>query len=338
MKLMTPLYFTGIGHYLPKKRVKTETAIQNGWYREKDQKKAQYQSIAIEEHLYPADMAYLAIQQCIKNFDLTTDHLSALSYTSIHRHGNQHLWSPACHLADRLQRQNLFTFNLNQGCNGQLLAIQLAIHQLLADPNMETVLSVASDGFEHSQFNRWQDDYCIVYGDGAGAITIAKTPGFAKILSIQTVTDTALANVHGNEACFPETPDTMQKAHHIRESKKHFLRKYGNDMLTQKTAQALTTLYQQTFSEPHIQEEHLSYVILPNIGDQLLNDNYTDLFHQHNHLWENFGAHTGHLGASDCVIGLSHLMQQQQLKSGDLVLLVGAGAGFSWTLLLLEIC
>jgi len=39
----------------------------------------------------------------------------------------------------------------------------------------------------------------------------------------------------------------------------------------------------------------------------------------------------GHLGAGDQIAGLDHLVDSGQVKAGQLCLLLGTGAGFSWS-------
>lgn len=337
MKLTTDIYIAGCGHYLPESRITTSDAIANGDYRQEDQENGQYDAIAVETQHYPAEMALMAIQDCIGKANLPIQDLASLSYTSIHRHGNKSLWSPACYLLRELELTNVLPFNLNQGCNGQMIALQLGIHQLIADPSCNLTLSVAADTFSHSACNRWQDDYCIVYGDGAGAIALSKEPGIAKIKAINTVVAPQLEELHRIDSGFKESPEALRKTHNIREAKKAYLDKYGKESLTQQTQQAMKTLYQQTIEDNNIHADQIAYFILPNLGHSLLANNYGDLFFKHNNLWKDFGAKVGHLGAGDCVIGLSHLLANNQLQSGDLVVMQGAGAGFTWSSVLIEI-
>ncbi len=46
--------------------------------------------------------------------------------------------------------------------------------------------------------------------------------------------------------------------------------------------------------------------------------------------WES-GRRTGHVGAADQIIGLGNISDCGRAGPGDHVLLVGVGAGFTWT-------
>jgi 3-oxoacyl-[acyl-carrier-protein] synthase-3 len=52
---------------------------------------------------------------------------------------------------------------------------------------------------------------------------------------------------------------------------------------------------------------------------------------------EKFGKTIGHAGASDAILGLDYLKKTNHLKSNNKVFLIGAGSGFTWTAILLEI-
>jgi 3-oxoacyl-[acyl-carrier-protein] synthase-3 len=50
-----------------------------------------------------------------------------------------------------------------------------------------------------------------------------------------------------------------------------------------------------------------------------------------------FGLRVGHLGASDQVVALEHLLASGDAGPGDTVLLLGIGVGMTWTAVVLEL-
>jgi 3-oxoacyl-[acyl-carrier-protein] synthase-3 len=52
--------------------------------------------------------------------------------------------------------------------------------------------------------------------------------------------------------------------------------------------------------------------------------------------WD-FARRTGHLGPGDQLAAMNHLHENGELKTGQYVLMLGIGAGFSWSTALLEI-
>ncbi|MFL6127406.1 3-oxoacyl-[acyl-carrier-protein] synthase III C-terminal domain-containing protein, partial [Actinophytocola sp.] len=49
------------------------------------------------------------------------------------------------------------------------------------------------------------------------------------------------------------------------------------------------------------------------------------------------GLRVGHLGASDQIVALDHLLRGGEVAVGDHVLLLGIGVGMTWTAVLLEL-
>ncbi|MCX4748910.1 hypothetical protein OG455_25905 [Kitasatospora sp. NBC_01287] len=50
-----------------------------------------------------------------------------------------------------------------------------------------------------------------------------------------------------------------------------------------------------------------------------------------------WGKHLGHMGGGDHLIGLNHLFETGKPKAGDLVVAVGVGLGFMWTVAVIEV-
>jgi 3-oxoacyl-[acyl-carrier-protein] synthase-3 len=122
----------------------------------------------------------------------------------------------------------------------------------------------------------------------------------------------------------------------MREAKRDFLQRHGRTVLAQRTMAALHTLKERVLPNSAA-EDQVRFVVFPNLGYELLDQNYFPVFDraEAKSLWA-FGSTVGHLGAGDGFAGLAWLLETGALRPGDRVLLVGAGAGFTWTLMLLE--
>ena len=74
------------------------------------------------------------------------------------------------------------------------------------------------------------------------------------------------------------------------------------------------------------------------IGRALLErEYYRELKTQESATTWRFGRRTGHMGAGDQIVGLSLLMDHGALNPGDRCLLIGVGAGFTWSVAVIEI-
>ncbi|MFN8771099.1 MAG: ketoacyl-ACP synthase III family protein [Pseudomonadota bacterium] len=332
--MLKEIYIKDCASYIPENRISVESAVQNGLYEYKDLLESRYESILVEKKLYPAEMAILAANKVIKNVDI--DNIKNIFFSNIHRHGNNLLWSPASFIQEKFNATNAVPLCLSQGCNAQMLGMDMAYSLLLSKEDIcdDEILLVSADSFNNSSFNRWKSDFGILYGDAATAAVISTKPGLACIVGIMSVSSPSLEQMHRLEH---ELPEKLGDNYDIRETKKLYIQNHGLDKLSIETKNALIKL-RDNLLKGH-KASDISYFILPNLGKKLLETNYYSVFNctDANTLWD-FGKTVGHLGTGDCIAGLSYLKDSCKLSSGELVFMLGAGSGFSWTGCLIEIC
>jgi 3-oxoacyl-[acyl-carrier-protein] synthase-3 len=79
-------------------------------------------------------------------------------------------------------------------------------------------------------------------------------------------------------------------------------------------------------------------IIFPHLSKELLENNYYPIFHNgESKSFNEYGKITGHLGSGDQFASFHELLISGHVVAGDIVLLLGAGAGFSWTGMLVRI-
>ncbi len=295
-----------------------------------------YEAVAVETELYPGDMAVAAAAEALDRGGLSPDRLSMVAVTSIHRSGHKRLSSTASYVQDALGNRRAVPFNLMQGCNGSLIALTLACAHLNTAGPEDRALVVATDRFGTSSFDRYTGDYGIVYGDGAGAMVLSRRPSALRIRGVHTVSDPTLEALHRTREPLPETPELLDGEHDVRAAKRAYLAERGRETLTEHTRAAVGTIRDSLL--PGDAQDGLKHIVFPSLGIELMRDNYFGVFADGmaKSLW-GLSRTTGHLGSGDAPVGLYHLVEQGQLQPGDTVLLLGAGAGFTWTGVLIEV-
>ncbi|MGW6565995.1 ketoacyl-ACP synthase III family protein [Streptomyces sp. NPDC054975] len=336
----------GTGSYLPERLDVADAAARyDGDGGDGDRIRANgYTTVCVEETLYPADMALLAAHDALRAAGLEAHELDLLVVTSIHRHGHKRLWSPASWLQSELGCPQALPLTVNQGCNAQMLVLDMAAG-FLRGRRSGTALVVATDQFASSGFDRFTADYGIVYGDGAAAAVMTSgrptertagqpTDGW-RMLARHTVSAPHLEGLHRDDAPAPERPELLAAEHDVRAAKRRFLAEQGKDRLRDSTRAAVREIRAALL--PDGDDPRLRRIVYPNLGLPLLAENYFPEFPggEKRSLWD-FGRTVGHLGSGDQIAGLHHLASQDELEPGDRVLLLGAGAGFTWTGALLE--
>jgi 3-oxoacyl-[acyl-carrier-protein] synthase III len=337
--MTTPvLTITGTGSYLPETRLDVADAAER-YAGEADRILATgYRTVCAEDTLYPADMALIAAQRALSAAGTKPEDLQLLLVTAIHRHGHKRLWSPASWLQSQLGCPQALPLTVNQGCNAQMLALNVA-SRFLAGSSGGSALVVAADQFASSGFDRFTADYGIVYGDAAAAAVLTSGPSGPsgpgwRVLSTRTVSDPGLEGLHRADAPLPEHPELLDAEHDVRSAKRRFLSENGADRLKRATRAAVNEIRRALL--PDGDDPRLRRVVYPNLGLRLLEENYFPEFPggEAKSLWD-FGRTVGHLGSGDQIAGLDHLADEE-FAVGDRVLLLGAGAGFTWTGMLLE--
>jgi 3-oxoacyl-[acyl-carrier-protein] synthase-3 len=329
------VYVEAVGSYLPDHREKlVDVAAQLDDTEAERLLATGYDTVAVEDDRYPGDMAVAAARQALTGLDVESVGLIAVS--SIHRNGHKRLWSAASYLQDSLGNKRATPFNVMQGCNGNLICLQLAAQHVRQSTSDERALVVATDRFGTSSFNRYTGDYGICYGDGAGAMVVSRRPSALRLLGLHTVSDPALEGLHRTDEPLPEDPELLSGEHDVRAAKRGYLAKWGKETLTVRTRAAVTEIRDALL--PGDGQDRLRHIVFPNLGHGLLADNYFPVFAdgEEKSLWS-LGRTVGHLGSGDAAVGLHHLVSENALNTGDRVLLLGAGAGFTWTGALLEV-
>ena len=327
------IYIASCASWLPENFFPVEKALLEGKYEDKDAKDTAYHSVAVaSDNLYPSEMASCAAKLALKSAGIKGDELASVIYNAIHRHGNPQLWCPASYLQSELAAVDAIPLTINQGCNSQLLSIDV-MRKILLGHDKNYALAVAADKFSGSSFDRWRSDYGIVYGDAASAVVLSKVSGIAKILSLENHFDPELESLHRLSTEYDEQSSNYQELHYlVRLSKKKFMEQYGSEMVMESTRNAMKMLHAKTFESKRISPDSIKYFIFPNLGKKILDENYFFIspMAEERSLWE-FGRKVGHLGAGDCITGLTHLIEHKKLSRGDRILCIGAGSGFSLT-------
>lgn len=335
---MQDIFLNACHHYLPSQSLTVADAVSQGLYAQEDALRDDYQSVSIETELWPFDMATNVAQQVLTDANITPTAVSFLSYSYIHRQGHKPLWQPAAYLQRHSGAKNALAISLNHGCNSMMLAAKLAIDHLSANAQ-GTALVVSADRFSESGFDRFKSDYGVIYGDAAVAAVFSCRQGPFKVLDFQHSSVPELEEMHRSAVPTAEGELTIAAMHDTKETKKAFLTQHGKARFIDLMHKALSNLSEQLQTQRLSASAQADYVILPNVGLSIQSSLYRLIFTPlaKTTLWD-FGRTIGHAGASDQFLGLAHLWQSGRLRPGQKILLVGAGAGFSCSTLLLEVC
>lgn len=332
------LFLAGLAHRLPE-AVDVDGAVDGGRYDAGDRKADAYASVAVAEDEAPPEMAAAAARLALDRSGIAPSGVALLLHASAWFQGVDY-WPAASFvhrevLGDDGRRAP--ALDVQQMCAGALGALELAASYLAADASRTSALVTTADRFTGPGFDRWRGDVRgIVYGDGAAAAVLARS-GFARLLAVSTVVDTALEGMYRGDEPFASAPGRPVDVRARRAAfAAHARRLVGS--LAERTASGLAEAVGQALDEAGLKLADVSRFAFPNVGLHVLRTRYAEPLglDVERTTWD-WGRRTGHVGAADQLTALTHLVETGRVGPGDRVLLVGIGAGFAWTCAAVEI-
>ncbi|MDH6112506.1 3-oxoacyl-[acyl-carrier-protein] synthase-3 [Kitasatospora sp. MAP12-15] len=333
------LYLAGLGTYLPERVEKAEDAVAAGRY---DAAAAAANGIRAVRVADPAEappvMAAVAARQAVER-SRHADEEFGLVVHACFGHQGQEFWQPASYVQNNSVGGSGLVAEVRQGSNGSLVALELAASWLAARP-AEAALVTSADWFQLPYFDRWNSDDFQVYGDGAGAAVLSSRTGFARIRATVTVSDPTLESLYRGAEGWTTGPFASGRQIDMRNRKVHYLAA-GPDRAGQAIARMKRNLLDAVGSalrDAGTDLDGIAHVVHPNTGEGTVrNAFYAPLGIDADRTVYEWGRDYGHIGAADQLVNLDHLATSGRVTPGDLVLVLGVGIGFTWSVMILEV-
>jgi 3-oxoacyl-[acyl-carrier-protein] synthase-3 len=125
----------------------------------------------------------------------------------------------------------------------------------------------------------------------------------------------------------------------MRRTKKAFLEREGMEAFTRASGENLNLVVERALAAGGLASDspHLRYVVPPRLGRKTIELAYAPALRKALTAEVlTVGGNTGHLGAGDAAASLAELRTEHPLASGEFALVVSAGAGFTWSCLLVS--
>jgi len=326
-----PVFLAGLATRVGRQRLDVGDAIAQGLYSAQQAERDGYRIIRRAETDVPRMSEEVSLA-AIANANLSAEAIRLLAFASIHDHGHRRLWQPAAYLQRVLNARNSVAWSLSHGCNGLALAATQAAMMLRSTGG--AALIVGADRFEGSGFDRWRSDRGLVYGDASAAAILSLDDGLAQILYVDLEFVPELEEMHR----MSEPGHERQHAWDIAGSKDAFFGKYGAALFFDAIENAVSRLHRRLTGALRQLDVRARAVVTPFSGKGISGSTYGRYFHPLAELnTDEIGATTGHTGTVDQLVGLAHLIDGGAVRVGDCVILIGAGAGFSLSAMVLRL-
>jgi 3-oxoacyl-[acyl-carrier-protein] synthase-3 len=328
------VYLAGLGTWLGTP-VPPRSAVDAGILAPERAARLGYASVLVSNGVAPPDMAVAAGRTAVRRSGREPAEFSLVLHNSNWYQGLT-MWPCASYVANGTVGPDAPAYELQQRCNAALGSLDLAATHLLARPDA-AVLVTTADRFAGPGVDRWNTVDIGFLGDGAAAAVLSRRPGFARLVATVTVAENAFEATSRGDDEFRTAPPANEPVDLVGRHEA-FLRRPGARESLGRLKQLNEAARRQVLEEAGAKPGDVTRVITT--ANRGVPDD--DAFHQRlgfgpGQTMRALGRRTGHVGSGDQLIGLTHLLEYGALRPGDLVLLLGGGAGFTCTTALVEI-
>jgi 3-oxoacyl-[acyl-carrier-protein] synthase-3 len=327
------LFIAGLGAFLPRPASVRE-AVADGRYSAREAEETQFESILVADGETPPDMAVQAARGALARSGLEPEEIKLVLHASVYFQGID-LYSTASYIQHAaLGPHSALALEVKGASNGGMASLELAASYLSAMPGHSAALVTTADKFGLPLLDRWRCDTGLVLADGATAMLLSRRKGFARVLSVTTVSDPSLEGLHRGQAPFAHVPGPID----VHQRKREYLGAVGLEDMLRRFRKGLTESVTRALHESRTELEDITRFVVPHVGRILLEREYFAALRIPDSAttWP-WGRRIGHLGAGDQIAGFGHLVETNALQPGDRCLLVGVGAGFTWTSAVIEL-
>ncbi|MGW4759631.1 ketoacyl-ACP synthase III family protein [Streptomyces chartreusis] len=338
------IFLAGIGACIPPS-VGVDEAVRQGRYSAQERDSSGWRGAAVAGDLPAPQMAVLAARQALARAACAPSDIGMVIHaTTLHQGPDG--WSPQHYVQRHTVGGNAPAFELRQACNGMLCGMELSCHYLGSSAGRPATLVTGADNFGAPLVDRWRyaagagTNRASILGDAGTAVVLSAWDGFARLLAIGSDSLPELEEMYREGTpLFP--PDcTVGRSAQVGARLARYARRHPDRAARARALleEARISLARRTLEEAGVPpgkvtrathvltggERYLRAVLQPIGIDPRLG-------------MLDFGRNVGHLGVSDHVASLNHLLETGQLDQGDHVLMLGNGVGAALSCAVLEI-
>ncbi len=284
----------------------------------------------------PAAMAAAAARAALDASGHDGGEIDLILYADVYYQG-QDLWAPASYVQRVAVGNRCPAIEIRQMSNGGMAALELAANHLGGSGGTAALLTTG-DRFDPPGFDRWRSDPGTVYADGGTAVVLSRRGGFAALRSLATVSEPELEGMHRGTDPFGSAPFSHRPRVDLAAHKQNFLAGHGLSRSVDQINSGHDETLKRALADADCSLADIDLFVLPHLGLSRLGHLYLRRWgvDQAATTWS-WSRTVGHLGAGDQYAALAHLVESGALRPGQRCLLAGVGAGFTWSIAVLEI-
>lgn len=249
-------------------------------------------------------------------------------------HGSEHkdhlVWNAAAKIQAEVGAVNAYAFEVYALCAGAPLAMQTARGHMLADPSVDyALLAAASRENDLVNLRNQRVRFMYNFGAGGGAMVLQRNATNNLIVGVSALTDGSLSEA----VIISQTPDAV--GDHLAESgdlrgkldvaqPEYMARRLGETSL-----QNFARVIRETVEQSGAALSDVKFLGITHMKRSFYLEilEAVGLTPEQSVYLEDYG----HIQSVDQVLLLQLGLQQGKIKPGDLIVLAGAGVGYTWS-------
>lgn len=236
--------------------------------------------------------------------------------------------STSCLVQQRIGARRAAAFDLEAACSGFIYALEVG-QQFIMSQTYDTVLVIGAEKL--SSVVDWTDrNTCVLFGDGAGAAVLQHRPGSHGLLTACLGADGS----KGDVLCVPGGGSRVPASANSVAERRHFIRMDGRETF-KNAVQAMLAAGREALARCELDISQIACVIPHQANQRIIEAVAERLGARPDQVFMNLDRY-GNTSAASVAIALEEAVASGRVRSGDLVLLVVFGAGFTWAAAVIE--
>lgn len=287
-------------------------------------------------------MAICAAKEAIKNAGIDGQDIDLVVYTQSFLPDHL-IWPDYAEIQKEIGATKANSLKILQQCNGQMACLDYVYAKMLADKSINYSLIVASEKYPKPLINRWNSN-ALFWGDGASAAVVKRAEDTNRILATRLATDGTFNRIwqatYKGGVVFPISNENgLMKDEMLADYKRSGLEYQTHGpvrdaivhSMTEKNMCVLSSILNQlnenlTITKVVTVNRELSWI------EKITRQINLNISNTSGYLVREYG----HMGACDIFFNLHKMLIDKQIDTGDIVLIFGAGAGYSVGAALIE--
>ncbi|MBZ4687149.1 MAG: 3-oxoacyl-[acyl-carrier-protein] synthase [Clostridia bacterium] len=273
-----------------------------------------------DEETATSDMAVKAAEEALQKANLEVEEIDLIVVATITP--DMLFPSTACIVQDKLGARKAACFDLSAGCTGFIYGISVAA-QFIENGTYQNALVIGAETL--SKIVNWEDrNTCVLFGDGAGAVVLKEVAGDAGILSTYLGSDgsgSVLLKQPAGGSRMPASLDTV-------EQKLHSIHMNGNDVF-KFAVKVMGEASLTALEKCGMGKEDIDFLVPHQANSRIIQSAIKRLKLPEEKVVVNLNKY-GNMSSASIPVALYEALQDNKISSGDIIVMVGFGAGLTW--------